>query len=55
MKQAVVTLYKWDANLQRSIPVEVKTEEVVEEIFTSDEMLAIARAVLGFDKPNKIK
>ena len=48
MKQAVVTLYKWDANLQRSIPVEVKTEEVQQEsVFSVDEIAAILKAVLS--------
>jgi hypothetical protein len=48
MKEAVVTLYKWDANLQRSIPVEVKQEEVQQEsVFTSDELAAILKAVLS--------
>lgn len=47
-KQAVVTLYRWDASVQRSIPVEVKTEEVQQEsVFTSDELAAILKAVLG--------
>ena len=48
MKQAVVTLYKWDANLQRSIPVEVKTEEVQQEsVFSVDEIAAILKAFLS--------
>lgn len=50
-KQAVVTLYKWDANLQRSIPVEVKTEEVhTDSVFTVDEIACILKAVLGISK-----
>lgn len=48
MKEAVVTLYKWDANLQRSIPVEVKTEEIrSDSVFTMDEIAAILKAVLS--------
>ena len=47
-KQATVTLYKWDANLQRSIPVEVKQTEVqTESVFTMDELAAILKAVLS--------
>lgn len=48
MKTAVVTLYKWDANLQRSIPVEVKQEEVhTDSVFTMEELAAILKAVLS--------
>ena len=51
MKQAVVTLYKWDSSLQRSIPVEVKTEEVQQEsVFTMEELAAILKAVLSISK-----
>jgi len=51
MKQAVVTLYKWDANLQRSIPVEVKIEEIrYDSVFTMDEIAAILKAVLSISK-----
>lgn len=47
-KQAVVTLYKWDSSLQRSIPVEVKTEEVQQDsVFSFDEIACILKAVLS--------
>lgn len=47
-KQATVTLYKWDASLQRSIPVQVKQTEVqTESVFTMDELAAILKAVLS--------
>ena len=51
MKEAVVTLYRWDAQLQRSIPVEVKTEEVQQDsVFSVDEIAAILKEVLGISK-----
>ena len=47
-KQAVVTLYKWDDNLQRSVPATVKVEEVQQEsVFSVDELAAILKAVLS--------
>lgn len=46
-KQAVVTLYRWDASIQRSIPCEVKTEVQTESVFTFDELAAILKAVLS--------
>lgn len=49
MKQAVVTQYRWDENLNRSVPVSVK---VVEEtsVFSTEEVIAILRYVAGLNK-----
>lgn len=48
MKEAVVTLYRWDASLQRSIPVQVKQTEVqTDSVFSVDELAAILKAVLS--------
>ncbi len=53
---ATITRYVWDAQLQRSVPQTVEVKKLVsEEVFTSDEIACILRAVLGFDKPNKSK
>lgn len=49
MKQAVVTAYRWDENLQRSVPVNVKVVEET-EVFSTEEVLAILRYVAGLNK-----
>jgi hypothetical protein len=48
MKQAVVTSYRWDENLQRSVPVQVKVVEET-EVFSTEEIVAILRYVAGLN------
>lgn len=51
MEKATVTLYRWDEQLQRSVPATVKVEEFqTDSVFTSDEIAAILKAVLGISK-----
>lgn len=49
MKQAVVTAYRWDENLQRSVPVSVKVVEET-EVFSAEEIVSILRYVAGLEK-----
>lgn len=49
MKHLVVTAYRWDENLQRSVPVSVKVVEET-EVFSTDEIVAILRYVAGLKK-----
>jgi hypothetical protein len=49
MKQAVVTSYRWDENLQRSVPVQVKVVEET-EVFSTEEIVAILRYVAGLEE-----
>lgn len=46
MKQATITSYRWDENLQRSVPVSVKVVEETEVFFT-EEIVEILRYVAG--------